>query len=85
MQFRESGIFVWSVRLYVYRSRLAPRRLLTLKKIQMIRAMMAKMIINSNQSGHLITVFSTMEVSPKMLTVCLALKIPTKGNLQVSV
>ena len=57
---------------------------LTRTTIQVIRAIMAKIMMNNNHNGQTTITFSMVEVSPKILTVCLALKIPTIGKLQLS-
>ena len=50
---------------------------------QMIMAMITKMIRKRSQMGQTITVFSTIDSSPKILTVCLARKMPIEGKSQV--
>lgn len=44
-----------------------------------------KTMMNSSQIGQMTMVFSMMDSSPKILTVCLARKIPIEGSSQVSV
>ena len=52
---------------------------------QMTIMVAMKIMMNSSQIGQMTMVFSMMDSSPKILTVCLARKIPIEGSSQVSV
>ena len=52
---------------------------------QMTIMVTMKIMMNSSQIGQMTMVFSMMDSSPKILTVCLARKIPIEGSSQVSV
>ena len=68
---------------YIYYSLLLFWRALILRTIHITSRIIAKIITKSNHKGQTITVFSTIDSSPKIFTICFALKMPIDGILQV--